>query len=95
MPYSPIWLPDSSGLVSLSEDVLTVFTFSDANTAVIPLSRPLDSLGFIRYIDWLPDGQLVVLSSGESFRSNEDDELVAVDLTDGTVTTLVAPVGQE
>jgi hypothetical protein len=92
MPYGLFWLPDSSGFVSMSEGKLSLVPSLSADYVNVPLSRPIATIFSFLPVGWLPDGQLVAVTAGESLISTDDDELVAINVETGLVTPLIATI---
>lgn len=90
--YDLMWLPDGSGLVGVRDNHIIVASLPDAEPVVIPLSPPIATNSYKFPVDWLPNGQLAVINGGRSFISNDDNELLAVNIGDGTVQTLIGAV---
>ncbi|MBC8099097.1 MAG: SH3 domain-containing protein, partial [Armatimonadetes bacterium] len=87
-----IWLPDSSGLVGITDDAITRSPLTSAEPTIVPRApSPLDEDFYTFYIDWLPNGQLVILSGGEEFISTDDNALLSLNIETGELTTLIAP----
>ncbi|HEX2618884.1 MAG TPA: hypothetical protein VHL11_02025, partial [Phototrophicaceae bacterium] len=99
--YNPLWLPDSSGIICLDDvyddNAITVTRLEDLTPEVIELEHPLSDTdrGFTWDMGWLPDGRLLMLTTGNSVLSTDADQLLAVNLSDGTITTVIGAVGEE
>lgn len=95
MPYGLFWLPDSSGFASMIEGNLSLVPSLTADYINVPLTRPVVTMWAFSLVGWLPDGQLVAVSVGESFSSTADDELIAINVETGLVTPLIPTLDDE
>jgi len=89
------WLPDGSAQFYWRGETVTLFPVNGDAPTTVELERAVDppGFGYVRRVRWISDHEEVWLGSG-SHPDGYDDELVVVDYRDGSVTTLIGPVGR-
>lgn len=83
------FLPDGSHtfLLNAQTDEITLRSLETGELTLIPLSQPVNSS--LQLLDWSPDGRYLLFDLGDKYWTTAETSLLAIDMTDGTVTTLL------